>query len=196
MKNQKFAQFVVKLIKLTRSNDITWNSFAPKDEELLSGEIVLDKIYETSINFKSFRLYRYKLKLYIDEYNFEWDQRIRLELLDAFGNTDYEFDYDNSLDDLYEIVREQTSNVINIIDDILGVKLEIIEAKYYTSQKFVDVTLHLQNRVSNNRLIIDAANIIAGDPDPGVPKKLKVKYSISGEILEKEVNEGDTLVIP
>lgn len=196
MRSDKLSQFIIKLIKLTKSNELTWESISPRDTELPNGEVILDKLYETTVNDRDFRLYRYKYKYYRDEYDFEWSQRIRLELLDNDGNTDFEFEYQNSMNDLYDIVREQTSNVSDFIDSILGLKLEILEAKYYTAKISKDVTEKVKNKVSNNRLVIDATNQIDGDPDPGTVKKLKVTYSYSGDTLEKEVDEGQTLILP
>lgn len=196
MKNEKFSQFVIKLIKMTRGGELEWRSLSVQDDELPSGEFILDKIYQATINSRQFNLYRYKYKFFRDEFDFEWATRIRLELLDNAGYTDYEFEYNNSFDDLYDIVREQTSNVVDVIDDILGLKLEIIEAKYFTPQKSIDVTEQLRSKITGNRLVLDATNEIAGDPEYSVVKKLKVKYLFNGEVAEKEVKEGQTIIIP
>lgn len=196
MRSDKLSQFIIKLIKLTKSNELAWDSVTPRDPGLPNGEVILDKLYKTTVNDRDFRLYRYKYKYYHDEYDFEWSQRIRLELLDSDGNTDFEFEYQNSMNDLYDIVREQTSNVSDFIDSVLGLKLEILEAKYYTAKISKDVTEKVKNKVANNRLVIDATNQIDGDPDPGTVKKLKVTYSYSGDTLEKEVDEGQTLILP
>ena len=196
MRSDKLSQFIIKLIKLTKSNELTWDSTSPRETELPNGEVILDKLYETTVNDREFRLYRYKYKYYRDEYDFEWSQKIRLELLDDDGNTDFEFEYQNSMNDLYDIVREQTSNVSDFIDNVLGLKLDILEAKYYTAKIAKDVTEKIKIKVTNNRLVIDATNQIDGDPDPGTVKKLKVTYSYSGDTLEKEVEEGQTLILP
>lgn len=196
MKNDKLSQFILKLIKLTKIGEVAWSSSNPTDDELPSGEFILDKVYETNFNDRDLRLYRYKYKYYKDEYDIEWLQRIRLELLDDKGNVDYEFEYMNSMSDLYDIVREQTSNVIDFIDDVLGLNLEILEAKYYTPNKSIDITEKVIEKVVNNRLVLDATNEIDGDPEYGVVKKLKIKYKYSGETLEKEVDENKTIIIP
>lgn len=196
MKSEKVSQFVIKLIKLTRSGELTWESFSSTDTELPNGEVVLDKVYSAKIGGKTFHLYRYKFKFYRDEYDFEWVPRIRLELMDDNGKTDYEFEYDNSMNDLYDIVREQTSNVADIVDVLLGLKLEILDAIYYTPKQSKNVTEQARNKVANNRLVMDANNEIAGDPEYGVVKKLKIKYRYSGETLEKEVAEGQTIILP
>lgn len=196
MKTDKVTQLVLKLIKLTSNNEIKWDGNSVYSPELPNGEIILDKIYKTAYSGGRFQIYRYKFKSWMDEDRFEWSQRIRLELVDSQGHTDYEFEYENSMNDLYEIVREQASDVENLIDNILGLTLEIIEAKYYTQAKSVDVTALLREKIQNNKLSIFASNDLAGDPHYGVVKKLKVKFSYGGETLEKEVNEGDTLRLP
>jgi hypothetical protein len=60
----------------------------------------------------------------------------------------------------------------------------------------VDVTEQLKTKISSNRLVVDATNDIAGDPEYGVVKKLKVKYRFAGDIAEKEVQEGQTIILP
>jgi hypothetical protein len=195
MKSEKVSQFIIKLIKLTKSGELIWESVGSEEIDMPLGDI-LGKIYEATINNRRLQLYRYKIKYYNDEFDFEWIQKIKLELLDDHGKPDYDFEYDNSINDLYNIVREHTSNVSDFIDDILGLKLEIISAKYYTAKQSKDVTFLLQSRVFGNSLIIEASNDIDGDPEENVVKKLKVKYRIGDKIQEKEVTEGQTLILP
>lgn len=196
MNREKTTQFVIKLIKLTRSGELDWVSNPVSNPLLANGEVIIDKIYKAVIDSNTLKLYRYTCKYFHDEDEFEWVHRIRLELIDKRGDTDYEFDYDNSMNDLYDIVREQTSNVSEIVDDLLGLKLEILEAVYYTPNRSLDVTDSIKNKVFKNRLVLEANNDIAEDPEYGVVKKLKVKYSYAGEILEKEVAENQTISIP
>ena len=119
MIKDKITQLVLKLIKLTKNGEVKWRNFIPAETELPNEEIILDKIYESVINEKRFQLYRYKAKYFIDEYEYQWVQRIRLELIDDKGETDFVFKFENSMNDLYDIVREQSSNVNQLIDDIL-----------------------------------------------------------------------------
>lgn len=196
MKNEKVTQLVLRLIKLTSHNEIKWEPSNVYSPELPNGEIVLDKMYTTHLTNGRFRIYRYKFKVWVDEDRFEWSQRIRLELIDKGNFTEYEFVYENSMNDLYDIVREQASNVSSILDEILGLGLDILEARYYTSVKTSDVTELVREKIENNKLAILASNDIFGDPHPGVVKKLLIKYKYAGETLTKEVGEGETLRIP
>src|SRR5687767_6060412 len=149
MKNEKVTQLVLRLIKMTSHNEIKWEPNNVYSAELPNGEIILDKMYTTTLTNGRFRLYRYKLKYWVDEDRFEWSQRIRLELIDKNGHVEYEFVYENSMNDLYDIVREQASNVSSILDEILGLSLDILEAKYYTSTKTSDVTELVSEKVEN-----------------------------------------------
>lgn len=196
MKSDKLSQFIIKLIKLTKTGEVRWSSINPANDELPNGEYILDKMYETTFNERDLRLYRYKYRYYKDEYDYEWSQRVRLELIDPKGNVDYEFEYMNSLNDLYDIVREQTSDVLDFIDDVLGIKLEILEAEYYTAKFSKDITQKVIDKVVNNRLVLDATNEIDGDPEIGTPKRLRIKYQYGGKTLEKEVQENQTIIIP
>lgn len=196
MKNEKLTQFIIKLIKLTRSEELTWTPYIPKDKELPGGGVILDKGYETTISDRNIVLYRYKYKYYTDEFNFDWFTKINLELQDSDGHTDYVFDFNNSMNDLYDIVREQTSEVLDIIDEFLGFKLEILEAKYFTAKNSIDVTTILNNKVSNNKLTFVVSNDIFEDPEFGAVKKILIKYLNAGEIKEKEFTEGQTVSLP
>jgi hypothetical protein len=196
MRTDKVTQLVLKLIKLTKSNEIKWNATSISETVLSSGEIILDKIYLATAGAGNFKVYRYKYKFWVDEDRFEWTPQIRLLLIDKYGETEFEFEYENSMNDLYDIVREQASNVSTIVDDLLGLNLEILEATYYTPNKSIDVTPLFREKISNNKLIIVANNELAGDPEHGITKKLKVIYSYAGETLEKEVNEYETIKLP
>src|SRR5690606_20303847 len=105
-----------------------------------------------------------------------WSESIRLEMIDHQHKTEYEFAYDNSLSDLYDIVRERTSNILEIIDDILGINLEILKAEYGTKEIAFDVTDLARSKVKNNSLKLLASNSLAGDPQPNSLKYLKIQY--------------------
>ena len=76
-------------------------------------------------------------------------------------------------------------------------KLEIIEAFYGTSDAIrIDVKNVLQSFISKGKLNVVASNELAGDPQFGVIKELKVRYSIDGTEKDAIVKEGETLRIP
>ena len=59
-----------------------------------------------------------------------------------------------------------------------------------------DVTSILQSKVNGEVLNIAASNAIAGDPKPGVYKKLIVEYEVNGQKFTAEAGEGSVLSIP
>jgi hypothetical protein len=59
----------------------------------------------------------------------------------------------------------------------------------------VDVTDRLRGEVVDNRLSVVANNNNFSDPAPGVPKKLRVEYSIDSSPGVRTADENETLVI-
>lgn len=196
MESEKVTQLVLKLIKLTQNKEIIWKHYTVNNRDLPTGEFLVDKLYETEVGLRRFQLYRYMYKQWLDEENFVSVPRIRLELVDVGGETDYEFEYENSMNDLYDFVREQSSNVSEVVDDILGIRLKIIEAVYGTAKKYVIVTEELKKRIVDNKLRILAGNDLAGDPDEGNPKKLRIIYEYADKRFEREFKEGHIINLP
>jgi len=186
---------MTKLIQETQKDTLIWHSSSDKNIVLsFDGEIV-DKIYTTTFKGTRFRLFRFKYKDYDSSLvSYFYQSAVRLDIIDYNDNAEWSFPLDNSLNDLYETVRFKVSNVDNIIDDLLGI--EIIKAEYLTSKKSIDVTKRLNDLIVNNELHIVVSNEIAGDPEYGSIKTLKIKYFYKGKFYEKEIKEGQRLDIP
>jgi hypothetical protein len=81
-----------------------------------------------------------------------------------------------------------------ILISIEEINLEIQSIKYgLDDHKVIDITEELKSCLISEKLIlinkqIDL-NYICGDPIPGIKKKLYLKYSINGHILEASENE-------
>ena len=58
-----------------------------------------------------------------------------------------------------------------------------------------NVTSVVAAAVKDNKLSIQAGNATFGDTAEGVPKTLRVEYTLGDEKLKREVNEGGTLEI-
>lgn len=109
------SQFIIALIKQTNKGEIT-QQIVEHEIELPNDEKITSKIYTTTILDKNFRLYEYQYKHYIDEDEWLWNKRKSFEVIDQSNNRLYEFEYDYSLNDLFESVTRKTSG----IDDFLG----------------------------------------------------------------------------
>lgn len=96
------------------------------------------------------------------------------------------------------ITSDQIEQILQIIaTKITSVpELEILESKYYTGQASCDPTAKLKSLINNNVLNTIASNDLCGDPQYGVVKKLKIKYSFGAEIYEKEYTENDPVHLP
>jgi len=192
----KNSLVITKLIQETQRGTIIWESSTDKTGITLpfDGEVI-DKIYISTLNDVRFRIFRFRFKEFdSDLVNFYFESSIRLEIIDNDGFSEWEFPSDNSLNDLYEAVRYKVADVNKLIDNILGIF--IIKAEYKTNKKSVDISRQLTEKILNNELHIIVTNEIAGDPDPGMVKSLKIKYYYQGKLYEQEIKEGQRLDIP
>jgi hypothetical protein len=191
----KYRLLITKLMQETQRDNVKWRSEANQNIKLPFEAEVIDKIYLTNYKGTNFRMFKFKYKqILLPQQTYSWYPAVRLEIVDYNENAEWSFPVDNVLNDLYEIVRYKTANIGALIDNILGI--DIIKAEYGTNKKSLDITKQLTTSIHNNELHVLVSNDIAGDPDEGTPKFLKVKYSYQGKIFEKEIPEGTTFNIP
>src|SRR5690554_2514365 len=73
---------------------------------------------------------------------------------------------------------------------------QILYSCYYTAKENVDVTQKVR-KLYDEKKIFKVTNIELGiDPEYGVKKRLKIKYGLDGEILEKIFDELVDVVLP
>lgn len=113
-------RFVSKLIKDTKNTTVTWEDFPNNKLELPSSERPISKIYTTEVNDKMLRIYEYQFKHYTDEDEWDWIERVRLELIDEDQATLFEFNYDYSLYKLFNAVRKANSGVDDFMKEFLN----------------------------------------------------------------------------
>lgn len=75
-------------------------------------------------------------------------------------------------------------------------KLDILMAQYGTEGKWVDVTSKVAAVVAGGRLDVRVSNDLAPDPAPGLPKRLRVTYTLGSmaQIVESKENEMLSIV--
>jgi hypothetical protein len=74
---------------------------------------------------------------------------------------------------------------------------KIIEARYGTENNNIDVAFQYTKYIKNSSLDVIVSNEIAeNDPDYGVPKTLKIKFSCKGKLQEKKFKEGSRIQLP
>ena len=74
--------------------------------------------------------------------------------------------------------------------------LYIVNAKYGTDTKWIDVSRQVRKEIHDGVLSIKASNKLAGDPHPDVSKNLQVEYVLDGEHKTVAIPEGQWLHIP
>jgi hypothetical protein len=75
-------------------------------------------------------------------------------------------------------------------------RFKVVEAAYFTANHSVDVTRELNSLIRNDHLNTFATNDLAGDPDGGVVKSLRIKYQFKGEFYFKLYKEGEQIQLP
>jgi hypothetical protein len=75
-------------------------------------------------------------------------------------------------------------------------EFEILSAIYGTLGNNYDVTQKLNEGIKDNKLEVTVSNGIAGDPDPGNVKYLKIRYVYQGNEVEKSFKEGEAVSLP
>ncbi len=113
-------QFIFKLNKDTKENKIKWRIGTFAKPALLGSEELLDAVYYTDVLEKKIRLFRLKVKHYMDEDYYDWIEDFRLEIIDENGNSLYKFPEDIAISDLYATVQFKTSNVSDFFNDFLS----------------------------------------------------------------------------
>lgn len=127
MNSDKLIEFVTKLIGMTASEELNWKTVEIKTGSLIDDERVVDQAYQIELAGKYFQLFKYQYRYLVDEERVEWITSMRLRMVDIRGNNEYDFEYNNSLNDLYSIVREKSSDVAGIIDSFLSTQRQKFE---------------------------------------------------------------------
>jgi hypothetical protein len=80
---------------------------------------------------------------------------------------------------------------------ISNIPFTIIEARYGTDQYSIDVKFQYTKKIINEKLDVVVSNEIAeSDPQPGIRKKLIIKYIYNGEVKDREFLEGSRIQLP
>lgn len=115
----KENEFILKLTKETLRKNIKWTDKQSQGLILPHEERATSKLYFTTIDGKKFRVYEYQYKQYVEEDEWLWNQRVRLEMIDEREEKIYEFAYNYSLSDLFNAVTKSNSGVDEFMDNFL-----------------------------------------------------------------------------
>lgn len=74
--------------------------------------------------------------------------------------------------------------------------LRLISVQYFSPFLTIDVTEKVKALVKEDSLQMIANNDIDGDPHPGQPKQMRIRYSYNGIVKEQLYNEGDGVKLP
>ena len=74
--------------------------------------------------------------------------------------------------------------------------LVIVKAWYGSDSNKINVKKQLSASLDNNKLNLLVSNKIAGDPHPGMKKKLRIDYKYKGKKNTLIYSEGETINLP
>lgn len=120
-RDEKITRLILKLLKETLDGNLIWS--VTEDIKFISlvDEEILDFIYIAKYKEQNFRLFRYKYEYYYEDYDiYSSCNAYRLEMIDDKGKSLYVLPKDSSTENLYDSVREKTSGVNKLIDDLLA----------------------------------------------------------------------------
>jgi len=120
MEKMNYRQFIFKLNKETKEDKIVWRISTFTKPALLGSEEILDAIYYTDVLENKIRLFRLKVKHYLEEDYYEWVEDFRLEIVDENGNSLYKFPEDTAISDLYDTVQFKTSKISDLFNGFLS----------------------------------------------------------------------------
>lgn len=120
MNGYEAQKVIVKLNRDTKEDKIKWEVTHTIPSSLAGTEKLIDNIYVAKVSTKKVRLYKYEYKHFYEEEIFFWLEAFRLEFIDLYEKTEWEFPRDNAVEDLYDSVRYKTSNVEDFFKDYLA----------------------------------------------------------------------------
>lgn len=120
MNSYDAQKVILKLNRDTKEDKVIWEVSHVSPSSLGGTEKLLDNTYVAKIGIKKIRLYKYEGKYFIDEGQYEWIEYYRLEFIDFYDKSEWEFPRDRAVEDLYDTVRYKTSKVEDFFKDYLG----------------------------------------------------------------------------
>lgn len=79
------VEIIDKLIELTQHNNIVWQSADPVSP-MIGPDSRVDLVYIASHIGRNIRVYKQHFKYYFDEERYTWDEQMKVEFVDDYGN--------------------------------------------------------------------------------------------------------------
>jgi hypothetical protein len=114
------VKLISKLNRQTKEDEIIWHIDTSRPSSLTGTEVLVDNVYECLVLGKRMRLYKLMSRFYHVDESYEWTDEMRLELIDMYGKTTFQFPPDPGIRDLYQTVMFKTSGVEGFLDEYLG----------------------------------------------------------------------------
>lgn len=113
------VEIIDKLIELTQHNNINWSSEAPV-APMAGPDTRVDIVYTVSHIGRRIRVYRQHFKYYLDDERYIWDEQVKVEFVDDFGNVLGELPKTPNAYELLRSIQFQNPQINNFYNDLLG----------------------------------------------------------------------------
>lgn len=115
----KWIQFVARLIRLTQERKLVWKQLEPPHAVAAGSADVIPVFFVTEVKGKILALYERRFRYYFDEDDWAWSAKPVLSLLASDGSEVFEFPEKPVTRQLYEEVSRRVADVDSLIDEVL-----------------------------------------------------------------------------
>ncbi|XLX38464.1 hypothetical protein ACK25U_11800 [Ectopseudomonas mendocina] len=112
---REFVQTVDKLIELTQIGSLDWARYDPPRSLTGSGNRV-DFVYDAEYEGQDIRVYEHFYKSYHDEYEYQWNSEVVIELIDSYGVATFRFPATRNSRDLLRAIQYEKSGVADFLN--------------------------------------------------------------------------------
>lgn len=119
--DSKASQLIQKLTRATVEGTVSWVKANPPPYFTHGTENIVPLYLQCKYKEKPIGIFEKRYKYFHDELEYSWSTSVGLCILDHSGNLIWEYDEGSTmLFNLFELAREQSSGIDDILDDLLN----------------------------------------------------------------------------
>lgn len=112
---KRVSSMISKLIRLTQSDQIEWQRSDPPHTPRKDSEEYIDFVYLVRVANETFRLSEYRYKYYSDEFEYNWESGVALEITDLQDRTIWRAPNNPGIYDLFKVAVRSTVDLDGIM---------------------------------------------------------------------------------
>lgn len=111
------VEIVDKLIELTQHNQVIW-TIVDATPPMIGPDSRVDLVYITSHIGRNIRVYKQHFKYYLDEERYAWDEQMKVEFVDDYGNLLGELPRTPNAYELLKTIQFQNPSINSFYTDL------------------------------------------------------------------------------